>query len=35
MIAAKNGAMTTATAAMMTGQKPREPGNFIVADQTF
>jgi hypothetical protein len=32
MIAAKNGAMTTATATMTTGQKPREPGNFIVAD---
>ena len=33
MIAAKNGVITTATAAMMTGQKARGPGNFIDADQ--
>ena len=33
MIAAKNGAMTTATGAMTTGQEARGPGNFIDADQ--
>jgi hypothetical protein len=35
MIAAKNGAMTTAIAAMTTDQKARGPGNFIDADQMF
>ena len=33
MIAAKNGAMTTTTAAMMTVRKARAPGNFVNADQ--
>jgi len=33
MIAAKNGVMTTATAAMTTGRKARVPGNFVDADQ--
>jgi len=33
MIAAKNGAVTTATAAMMTVRKARAPGNFVNADQ--
>ena len=33
MIAMKNGAVTTATAAMMTVRKARAPGNFINADQ--
>ena len=32
-IAAKNGVVTTATAATMTGQKARGPGNFVNADQ--
>jgi hypothetical protein len=38
MIAAKNGTVTTATAAMTTGWKAQGPGNFIdayAADQTF
>jgi len=35
MIAAKNGAVTTATAAMTIVQKAQGPGNFINADQTF
>ena len=34
MITTKNGVITTATAAMMTGQKARGPGNFITADQS-
>ena len=33
LIAAKNGAMTTATVAMTTGWKARAPGNFVNADQ--
>jgi hypothetical protein len=35
MIAAKNGALTSATAAMTTGRKTQGPGNFVAADQTF
>ena len=35
MIAMKNSAITTMTAAMTTGQKAREPGDFIDADQMF
>ena len=35
IIAAKNGVITTATAAMTIGQKDRGPGNFIAADKTF
>ena len=33
LIAAKNGVMTTATAAMTIGRKARGPGNFVDADQ--
>ena len=33
LIAAKNGAMTTATVTMTIGWKARAPGNFINADQ--
>ena len=33
MIAAKNGAVTTMTAAMMIVRKARAPGNFVNADQ--
>ena len=33
MIAVKNGAMTTATAAMMIVQKARTLGNFVNANQ--
>jgi hypothetical protein len=33
MIVAKNGATTTATIIIMTGQKARGPGNFIATDQ--
>ena len=33
MIAVKNGAMTTVTAAMMIVWKARAPGNFVNADQ--
>ena len=33
MIAAKNGAVTTATAAMMTVRKARGPDNFVNANQ--
>jgi len=33
MIAAKNGATTTATTVMTTGRKARGPDNFITADQ--
>jgi len=33
MIAAKNGAVTTMTAAMMTVWKARAPGNFVNANQ--
>ena len=33
MIAAKNGTVTTTTAAMMTVRKARGPGNFVNADQ--
>ena len=33
MITAKNGAVTTTTAAMMTVRKARAPGNFVNADQ--
>ena len=33
MIAAKNGAVTTATAAIMTVRKARAPGNFVNANQ--
>ena len=33
MITTKNGAMTTAIAAMTTGRKARGPGNFVNADQ--
>ena len=35
MITAKNDDMTTMTAAMTTGRKAREPGDFIDADQMF
>ena len=35
MIATKNGAVTTVTAAMMTVWKARVPGNFVNADQTM
>jgi hypothetical protein len=34
-IATKNGATTTATTIIMTGQKARGPGNFIATDQIF
>jgi hypothetical protein len=33
MIAAKNGAVTTATAATTTGRKNRGLGNFVNTDQ--
>jgi hypothetical protein len=33
MIAAKNGATTTANAAMTTGRKNRGPDNFVNTDQ--
>jgi len=33
MIVAKNGAVTTATAAMTTVRKAQGPGNFVNADQ--
>ena len=33
MIAAKNGAVTTATAAMTTVWKARGPSNFVYVDQ--
>jgi hypothetical protein len=33
LIAAKNGATTTATTIIMTGRKARGPGNFIVTNQ--
>ena len=33
IIATKNDAMTTATAAMTTVRKARAPGNFVNADQ--
>jgi hypothetical protein len=35
MIAAKNGATTTATTVVMTGQKARGPDNFVAANQTL
>jgi hypothetical protein len=35
MITVKNGATTTATAVVTTGQKARGPGNFVTANQTL
>jgi len=35
MIAAKNGATTTVTIVLTTGQKARGPDNFIATDQIY